>query len=284
MKVLVLVLIITNLVFFMWQYKTGELEQHETSVDLSQEPIMLSVEATQLTPNAPNTQVAQTPIEQGKDKPTSSVANLDKTPLNVASHTTPIEQGKDKPTPSVANLDKTPLNLASHTAPVEQGKDNPKKDSPTPEQTQCYQVGPFDDDSSYQAWRKQLTGLKTTLRPVSTHKQSTVSHLVYYPINGAVSVDLAIQMLQAHGIDEFYRLKDGEYRGNLSLGVFKSETNAINFHAQLLSRGIHAQLKPLYRNESLRYVFVEGPQAIAARSQTFKRTHPALTIKSAKGC
>ncbi|MFZ2725895.1 MAG: hypothetical protein WAX77_06595 [Methylococcaceae bacterium] len=156
---------------------------------------------------------------------------------------------------------------------------------PVIETAHCYEVGPFNNDSDYKQWLKQVGDFKKSLRVVSNNKQTPSSYLVYYPVNAGIKLALATQFLRSHGINDFYQLRDGDYKGNLSLGLFKSEANATNLQQQLLAKGIHAQLNPFYKNQAQRYVFIKGSVDIFEKTQQLKKAHSDLTIKNnAKAC
>lgn len=266
MKILVLLLLLANMTLFMWEYKSGavnittmNLEQHNEAL---QEKILL---VSELNPALANREAIASD--------TDVLANTDslKTPIIA-----PADNNKSHiKNPALANsvtLTKSTKSATNTITKTEKA-----------EVTHCYEVGPFSHDNIYTLWLKQVAEFKKTVHLYSNNKQTPASHLVYYPITESINIELAVQFLKSHGVTDFYRLRDGDYKGSLSLGVFKNESNAVALQQRLLNKGIHAQLKPLYKTEAQRYAFIKGSADIVNKTTKFKKTYNNLTIKD-KSC
>lgn len=297
MRILVLLLIVANIALFMWEYKSGAVDMLATNTEQdtqsNQEAILLVSElkteqaslAVASNEVLANTQTLKTP-------PVAPIANPIKEKTNPV-----VIPAENKPT-IIADTHKAEVlvdNKALKTPIIappeikEKAINNKTKiaalKTPVIETTHCYEVGPFNNDSDYKQWLKQVGDFKKSLRVVSNNKQTPSSYLVYYPVNEGIKLALATQFLRSHGINDFYQLRDGDYKGNLSLGLFKSEANATNLQQQLLAKGIHAQLNPFYKNQAQRYVFIKGSVDIFEKTQQLKKAHSDLTIKNnAKAC
>ena len=92
----------------------------------------------------------------------------------------------------------------------------------------CFRVGPFTNQGLAQEWTDSMTvnsAVKAEI--IDRNIQQNIRYLVYYPAADSFETSLKnLTMLRKHGIKELWLFRNGELRGNISLGIFNQEDRA----------------------------------------------------------
>jgi hypothetical protein len=214
MKILFFLALLTNLVFFLWQYHVGAFNHavNETEIvnpepkqiwlvsELKNKP-PVSVPVTQLT--APATVITQAKTNNPQHLVTSTVLNPPQTPV-----------------PTVTTPAKT---------------------------LYCYQITGFANKTTAAQWAKQQTVDLSTLQIKET-APVVADYLVNYPPAATFSESKKnIAFLEQHGIRDFFMINQGEFKGAISLGVFRNETRAIKAQQAFMQKGVNAKVSKRYK-------------------------------------
>lgn len=298
MKIVFFLVALANVALFMWEYNKGafkpaiETSQQNTPVD--QEPILL---ASELKKDSPTSETALFPSVLDTldnslltDNPSSPLLKRRITQNILESEVTlnPVEQKQtvveNKPSPLGQNdLDTADLEKPAPSIQVEQVEKNTKSGEETP--MICYEAGPFADDDSYATWRNQLSVAEGTIQSVSRDEQAISSYLVYYPAAKTIAESEAnLQMLKDHGINDLWLFRTGGDKGQISIGVFKNESRALQQKSQMLAKGIKVEVKARYKTKTQRYVQVKSNDKVLKSLYELQKAYSEFTVKQLDNC
>lgn len=243
MKIAVYILILANILFFLWE------KQHNHRAD----PVIQAqhssaggiVLLTELSPAQRQQILAETDIE----KPDS----IEETVENTAA--TEPEKKPPEQNPTLAEQDKvvTEENLQSkkQQTPVQSPALPPIKLS-------CFEIGPFQNQKQAELWLKEheIDG-----EFVNKSVKTPSSYLVYLPAPD----DFAIaknneKMLREKGIVDLWLFRQGPMKGAISLGLFVKKQRAEKLKNQLLEKGIQVSLEARFKEEDKVFVKVQLPK------------------------
>jgi len=259
----------------MWEYNKGvfepviETSQQHASVD--QEPILLVSEqkkdalksGTALFPSVldtlDNSLLTNTLSSQLLERrATENILEAEIT-LN------PVEQKQTVVEKKLLPLGQNGLNTAFLEKPVPaiqtvHVEKNAKSSEKTP--VVCYEAGPFANDGDYTAWRNKLSVAQgSTIQTVSRDEQTISSYLVYYPAaKTLVESEANLQMLKDHGVNDLWLFRTGGDKGQISIGVFKNESRALQQKSQMLAKGITVEVKARYKTKIQKYAQVKSKE------------------------
>lgn len=247
MKALFFLILLANAAVFMWEYKTGALENYNYEVELPQdlEPIRLVSESVPAQPQ-PSTEPMPIVDASGQggqlDKPEAKATD------QVSSSPEQLAQVENE-VPARA--------LQEKNQPVE----NPAASAKTEErpENKCYEAGPFATETDYQTWLKQLPVTNPDLKQIYKEGHVISSYLVYYPAGDTdEQAQDNIKRLKEKGITDLWLIRKGEDAGLISLALFKGESRAQVMKDELKrQKDIDAQVKPKYVAGKVRYVQIK---------------------------
>lgn len=241
MKILFFLALLANLVFFLWQYNAGAFghttDKTELAISESKQIWLVSEMEKKLPVNR-----AATPTPPPATHQTSPA-----TVMALAKTNTPQQS-----VTSAAVHPVQPLPVPSQTAPIANVA------APAPSLTPalpmasvkavyCYQVQGFADKTAVTRWAQQQT-----IDPKALQLKETAPVVADYLVNYPAAATFAeskknIAVLKNHGINTFFMINQGEFKGAISLGVFKSEARAIKAQQVLIQKGINAKVTPRYK-------------------------------------
>ncbi|WP_374087612.1 hypothetical protein [Methylomicrobium lacus] len=144
----------------------------------------------------------------------------------------------------------------------------------------CYEAGPFSNAQSLSAWQRQVAGVNGQMKPILRDGKAISDYLVLYVSSGgAEGTKSTIQMLRAQGLHDAWPLPSGEEKGQISLGVFNREENAVQMQKKLLDKGVNSVVKPRYQSKRQKFALIAGAESIAGRLQTLEKSHPDIKLR-----
>jgi hypothetical protein len=229
MKILFFLALLVNLVFFLWQYNAGAFHNAADKTEIaSPEPKQIWL----LSELAKKPAVSVAAIHT----PTRVVTNLI-APATVISRPT-----KNNPqhliTSTIVNSVQISATSATPMTPVA---------TVTAKTFYCYQVGGFADKAAVIHWAQQQALDETSLQLKET-PPVIADYLVNYPAAATLADSKKnMAVLTTHGINDFFMINQGEFKGTISLGVFKNEARAIKAQQILIQKGINAKVSKRYK-------------------------------------
>ncbi|MDD5276933.1 MAG: hypothetical protein PHR16_12730 [Methylovulum sp.] len=189
--------------------------------------------------------------------------------------------------PANATPDLEPLLLVSELPPASvQPEAKPPETLPQPvtdntaeKVIRCYEAGPFTKKADTQRWVSQLADAETTVKLVSKDEQIPSKYKVYYP---AGKPEATLQMLKGQDINDFFVERAEKGQSTISLGVFSKEERALMLKKQLLTKGIEAKIKTLYKTKIQQYALIES--GTTGLLETLQKTMPQIFVKELLPC
>ncbi len=157
------------------------------------------------------------------------------------------------------------------------------------ESSMCYEAGPFDTMQQFYSWRKQTGINSASIKSVSREEQKISDYMVYLPAGETYEQSLAnVQLLKQKGITDYWLFPKGEAKGDISLGVFSSESRANTFKKQLATIHLDALIKPRYKKAQRIYAHIhikqEYEDKLIISRDRLQRTHTNFAIKVNNSC
>jgi len=144
----------------------------------------------------------------------------------------------------------------------------------------CYEAGPFSNEQGLRAWQKQVAGVKGQMKPIFRDGKEISDYLVLYASSGgAEGAKATIQLLRAQGLHDAWPLPSGEEKGQISLGVFNREENAVQMQKRLLDKGINSVVKPRYKSKRQKFALFAGAESIVGSLQALEKSHPDIKLR-----
>lgn len=144
----------------------------------------------------------------------------------------------------------------------------------------CYEAGPFPNEQSISVWQKKVTGEQGLMKMVFREGKVISDYLVLYPsVGGADETKADMQMLRDRGLNDAWPLPSGDERGQISLGVFSREENALQMQTSLLDKGVKSVVKPRYKSKRQKYALIAGAESIAGSLQTLETLYPGINLR-----
>jgi hypothetical protein len=261
-KILFFLVALANVALLMWEYNTGAFEK---AIDNSGQKALQNQEGillvSELKSDLSHVLQAGKPESDSDEHllfPESAGLGIDKTVL-------------EKPMPGLKLID-------SAITATEKPWESDKNTGENP--VICYEAGPFVSDKVYQAWMKQLTAAKDSIKPIIKDAQVLSDYQVYYPAaETLIESEANVQMLKNQGINDIWLLRTGEEQGQISLGVFNREERALIMKSQLLAKGINAEVKARYKIKPQKYALIKSDSKIMESLEALKKASPEFTVK-----
>lgn len=289
MKNLFFLALLANLVFFLWQYNAGAF-RHEADkpepVNPNPKQIWLVSElekkqsltvaashasAVKTTLTAP-TAVISRPEKNNPQQPvistvtnTTNVAVATKTPATPAAIAS-LPEKNNSPQTVVAPVTST-ISATTTTAV---------------KTFYCYQIKGFADKVAATRWTQQQSVDAASVQfkeipPVVS------DYVVNYPAAATFAESKKnIETLKAHGINNFFMINHGEFKGSISLGVFKNEVRAIKAQQIFTNKGINAKITKRYKSPAtvLAQLKTEQTRLQLLATLTKYTQHPSVELLS----
>lgn len=302
MKILFFLMLTANVALFMWEYKAGAFapntEAPTPAAAFNEEPILLLAELKNASPGYSPTETPATlpaePVEKA-DVAVSTGASAEQAAIEPAAGILDHELHKIFPDAAPAKIPATflsepveqpdvtvstePVAIEPPVSALEQN--NPVKiEEHETDPVQCYEIGPFAGERTYQAWVNQLPEVNSSIKPVTRDKQAVHHYMVYYPAAETLAKSQAnLQMLKDQGYHDLWLLSTGTEQGQISLGVFSTEERALAMQNQMIAKGINAGVKPLYKTKAQKYALLKTDSVTMDQLDVLKKTNPELSVK-----
>lgn len=138
---------------------------------------------------------------------------------------------------------------------LEQAKLNSNEESL--ETKLCFQVGPFKDRDTIKTWN-QNNSIEGDFEIVEEDRQVVDKYLVYFPAaEGFQQSKTNAQQFKKQGINDLWLFRKGELKGVISFGLFVEESRALNLQKKMMSMSINAQIKQRYKTDFIYFLRVE---------------------------
>jgi len=221
MKIFFFLVLLINIVFFLWEFKTGEEKVLTSNKDNTTEKISLLSELSKKELNK------RRAIAVAKEQENVRQAEILKS-QSVIEEQSNIDLESKVDLDSEIDLDSKPF---------------------------CYQVGPFLNEVLLDVWIANNEIDVNSLTKVNEMKKKITGFLVYYPQADTYEQSKKnTRMLENKGFTDFWMFRKGELKGNISLGLFVEERRATALRNKLLTAGVNVKIMPRYRMESMWYV------------------------------
>jgi len=137
--------------------------------------------------------------------------------------------------------------------------------------TFCYQVGPFLNEKLLTDWIAVNNINIDSVTQFNKETTKVTGYLVYYPQAKTYEESKQhVQLLESKGITEFWLFRKGELKGNISLGLFVKESRALGLKNKFIATGINVEVMTRYRIETEWYANVLSEFEIRSNMVKFK--------------
>lgn len=238
MKPIFLVLLLINIGFALWEFRSGAFDEPKAPSVLP--TLLLSDEAIKARRGAFISAII--------DRQVDDAYRLELTSLLI--QLSDAQRWQD-----AAMKLAIPVKLSPTLPGVALRPANSPEPSPVKAALICYEVGPFAEMSLLKQWlkAKALSAIDTATKDVNIESDFQV----YYPAaKGSEQLQLNKQMLIAKDVTDFWMVPSGDNKGALSLGVFSDHQRAQNFRSQLLAKGIAVEVKQRFKTQPQFYARV----------------------------
>lgn len=301
MKILFLLALLVNIIFFLWESNSEDSKATADAIDVNAPKQILlkselpkDKEVTDLarTGNKAEEKVKTLPVKPSikelveaksnkidkeikipKDSTLVEVLNNKKDSVNVKNVPEDQTVDKDQQIIIVKDDEKLKDNQVPINPPIEKPKQKQIKQVKAPNNkatlnaAHCYQVGPFESADAFGVW-SQLNKIDPSSLSLFNKEIKKLRHyMVYYP--AAENIDESnknVEKIQDSGITDLWLFTAGEDEGLISLGLYDREPPALLFIERLAKLDINAEIKPIYNTESVIY------SRISTMNKDFKDT------------
>ncbi len=149
----------------------------------------------------------------------------------------------------------------------------------------CYEAGPFSSKSAYQSWVKRLNVDKAAIQPLSRDEEVISAYQVYYPAAETLAESEAnVQMFKEKGITDLFLVRTSQEQGQISLGVFTKQSQALLMQSQMLAKGINTLIKPKSKTKLQYYALIADSGEVMTRLNTLEKNDLDMTVKKLNKC
>ena len=129
----------------------------------------------------------------------------------------------------------------------------------------CYQVGPFLREEALLDWLEENSIDLTLVTKLNKDIKRVTGFLVYYPKADTYEASKShIQLLESKAVNDFWLFRKGELKGHISLGLFVKERRALLLQQKLLDMGVNAAVMTRYKTEVEWYAKVLAQKEITS--------------------
>ncbi|PKM11948.1 MAG: hypothetical protein CVV13_07195 [Gammaproteobacteria bacterium HGW-Gammaproteobacteria-3] len=153
----------------------------------------------------------------------------------------------------------------------------------------CYQAGPFANNALLKQWRRQTGIAEKFIKPVQQEEPEVTGYLVYYPAPENFEQALAnVDMLKKKGVSDLWLFRKGDFKGEISLGLFKNKQRAEMLQQQFSDKAIQVLVRPRFKNTKKLYARIsitpEFEDNLIKSRELWQQQHPEFTIKVDSDC
>ncbi len=254
MKWLIYLLVILNVAFFAWQYRTGGWVRPAppapmSSVGQAKRLLLL----TEVAPAALKTRE----VASSRSLVSRSRASVD----------TPVMAGPRRlPDPPKPALETSALGVATESSGEASGR-------------RCYVVGPFGKDEAVDDMLHWLRRAGGAVEFRWAEQQTPKSYWVYIsPRSSTEEARVMLRRLAADGVQDYVRIMRGPMRNAISLGLFSKRESADRRMADLRRRGYVPSMDIRFQKERVQWLDVSFPAATQAPTTAFQEKFPATEL------
>jgi len=133
----------------------------------------------------------------------------------------------------------------------------------------CYQVGPFLREEALLDWLEENSIDLTLVTKLNKDIKKVTGFLVYYPKADTYEASKShIQLLESKAVNDFWLFRKGELKGHISLGLFVKERRALLLQQKLLDMGVNAAVMTRYKTEVEWYAKVLAQKGITSEKES----------------
>ncbi|MEQ1530849.1 MAG: hypothetical protein ABL925_16150, partial [Methylococcales bacterium] len=149
----------------------------------------------------------------------------------------------------------------------------------------CYEAGPFADQNDYKNWRNELAVAANHIKTLTKNEQTIVGYIVVYPAAENPSKTAEnLQKLKKLGITDVWLLNKGPQQGDISLGSFNKEEQALLQQKALQDKGITAEIKPKYKIKTQLYAELHNDAQLTENLPRMQASYPQITVTALTHC
>lgn len=274
MKKIFFLALLANLVFFLWQYHAGAFQHPTDAVEFTipkSKQILLLSELDKK-PSAPIkvATISNPPVASTVTVPAAIIARKTKNPLQHLVTSTRVNTIQATKARAVSQATKTKAIPTATPATIAVKK------------FYCYQVGTFASKAAATHWLQTLG--KVSLRRLKQNQPMVADYLVYFPATNVAESKKNMAMLKTQGINDFFMLNNGEFKGGISLGVFKNEAFAVHAQQVLILKGINAKVSKRYKTPPSVSAQIKTEKTKAQILAALTRQAPRLRVELLSKC
>ncbi len=266
MKILFFLALLANLTFFFWQYNEGGYAFLKPPVpvltDTNPKQIQLLAEVK-----------AQPPRKSNKPLLTENLHDHNTTNTAIAVNT-PLLNSQVNP----------PVELETNTAhPIF------KQPDPSPEtelkKTYCYLVSGFSNKTAIQTWLNKQPATTELGRKIKKNKIVGFDYQVYYPAAANLAQSQKnLTTVKNLGVREVFLIKNKQFAGDISFGIFSEQPRAIAVQSALNKRGIHALIRKRPKIHAITYIRIKTEKNKKQLAASLNTHIHKLAIETASRC
>ncbi len=243
MKFWFFIVVLANLMFFLWEMQKEALNKvsNQTLPSLQNEKQILLV--SELAENQREaSKVIITVQSVAKDE--VSITDVPNKIKETMLETGILERkGRTEVSKEKSNI-KTAKPENSSIAIVKTNNDNLINTEVVEKEMNCYEIGPFMNEKEVSEWlQKNNSHVIDSFEIFKKDRQQLSSYLVYYPAAETYAESRKNQqMLKEKGITDLWLFRKGDMRGAISLGLFKKKKRAEKLVDYLSGNGIQVKI------------------------------------------
>ncbi len=130
---------------------------------------------------------------------------------------------------------------------------------PITDQVACYTIGPVLDQNRVQEILADLMQLGVKVNQRIVQEPVLIGYRVYIPsLSSVEEARNMLQTLKKQGIKDSVIIRQGEYKNGISLGVFSKQDGAKRHQEAMLKKGFEAKVVDRYRNSEKYWFDIHG--------------------------
>ena len=155
-------------------------------------------------------------------------------------------------------------------------------DDPAPAAVLCSAIGPLANDAQADRIAAAIGKLASRITPARQVETIIDSYLIAAPLQATEAATARIQeQIRAHGITDAALIEKGEFKGQISFGVYSGKRLAERRRRELHKLGLQVDLKPRLKQKPRIWLEVEAAEpdlSEVQRLQAVARIHPEVDL------
>ncbi|MCF6204828.1 MAG: hypothetical protein L3J59_14365 [Methylococcaceae bacterium] len=249
MKILVLLALLVNIIFFLWECNSENSLSSNYQTDpnapkqiLLQSEVPKEKEKKSVTNTKKKGDKKLSPVLASKTSTNKTTAGQNDTKLKTKTANTEIKDKKLN-----IKIDDAQLNKKAEDAEIN-AKKEPLKE------VYCFQVGPFKSENAFKKWTEMNSIDPAFTKPFNKEIEIFRHYMVYYP--NAESVENSIEnmkRIKELKIADAWLFNSGEYKGGISLGLYDKKEPAQRLVEKYAKEKIESKIIPIYETKTVLY-------------------------------